>query len=152
MPCSDVTERIEVVVGPDDRLVHYDFTKRTCGQGVGAKDLLHDVLGGRTVDDILGLDAEGFLALCPVDDELLEFLSLKHFFAVQSALDVLTGREPGGPGHACAAATISYDGGHTVVQGLIAVDLVTERIASCGNCRGCGSAKAKKQAAKVVFN
>ena len=147
MPCADVTEVITVTVTPDDTLHSYRFNKRSCGQGVGADSLLLEQLEGRTVDDLLAQDAEAFLAANPVELEIEEFLSLKHLFAVQSALEVLCGKEPGGKGDPCAAATVWVEpDGSVVIEGQIAVDLMTEKIRSCGNCKGCGTKK------KVVFH
>lgn len=146
MPCSDVTEIVQVVVDSDDRLKSYAFSKRTCGQGVGVATLLLDILRGRSVKDILEYKPETLLAEHPVQDELEEFLGLKHLVAVQSALEVLTGQTSGGPQDTCAAAEIGYEDGDVVIDALIRVDLVTERIKSCGGCKGCG-----KKRSKVVF-
>ncbi|MCC6695944.1 MAG: hypothetical protein IT365_09985 [Candidatus Hydrogenedentes bacterium] len=148
MPCSDVTELIQVTLDSDERLADYFFSKRTCGQGVGAGNLLINLFRGRSVDEILAMDADRFVSEHPVEDELEEFLGLKHFFAIQSVLEVLTGKEPGGKGDPCAAAEIAYEDGCMVIEGQIAVDLVTDKIKACGNCSKCG--KSKK--AKVVFN
>lgn len=146
MPCSDVTEMVQVVIDSDDRLKSYSYSKKTCGRGVGVATLLHDVLVGRSVSELLSLDADAFLEDHPVEDELEEFLGLKHFFAVQGALEVLTGRTSGGLNDVCAAAEILYDEGSIIIGARILVDLVTEKIKSCGNCKGCGTKKAK-----VVF-
>ena len=148
MPCSDVTEIIHVELDGDDRLHDYFFSKRSCGQGVGTGNLLIDRLRGWSVDKLLAYDAERFLAEFPIVDELEEFLSLKHFFAIQSVLEVLTGKEPGGKDDPCAAAEISYGDGTLIIDGQIAVDLVTEKIKACGNCRACG----KNKKPKVIFN
>jgi len=148
MPCSDVTEIIHVELDNKDRLQDYYFSKRTCGQGVGMGNLLVDNLRGWSVDRILETDSDTFVALFPVEDELEEFLGLKHFFAIQSVLEVLTGKEPGGKNDPCAAAEISYGDDKLIIDGQIAVDLVTEKIKSCGSCKGCG--KSKKP--KIVFN
>jgi hypothetical protein len=148
MPCSDVTEIIHVELDADDRLQDYYFSKRSCGQGVGAGNLLADQLRGWSVEKILACDAEHYLAEFPSEDELMEFLSLKHFFAIQCVLEVLTGKEPGGKNDPCAAAEISYGDGALIIDGQIAVDLVTEKIKSCGSCKSCG----KNKKPKVVFN
>lgn len=137
---------MEVVVDADDRLKSYTFSKRTCGRGVGVATLLVDCLAGRTVDEILAYRPEDFLADYPVEDELEEFLGLKHLIAVQSVLEVLTGRASGGRHEACAAAEIAHENGDIVIDARIRVDLVTEKVKSCGNCKGCGTKKAK-----VVF-
>jgi hypothetical protein len=147
MPCADVTELITVTVGPDDTLQAYRFHKRTCGQGVGADSLLLEQFAGLSVDALLALDAETFIAEHPVELEIEEFLNLKHLFAVQAALEVLCGKEPGGKDDPCAAATVAVEpDGSVVIEGRIAVDLMTEKIRSCGNCKGCGTKK------KVVFH
>ncbi|MBI5095946.1 MAG: hypothetical protein HZB26_26365 [Candidatus Hydrogenedentes bacterium] len=143
MPCSDVTEVIHVALDAEERLTSYHFAKRTCGQAIGAASLLMDQLGGRTVDELLAYDAEHFLADYTIEDEIEEFLSLKHLFAIQSALEVLTGKEPGGPEDPCAAAEISYEDGELTIDAEINLDLVTEKIKSCGNCKGCGKTKEK---------
>lgn len=150
MPCSDVTEHILVVVDDEDRLKSYEFTKRTCGQGVGAAGLLQEILGGMRVEAILAITPDAFVHDHPVAEPIEEFLGLKHLIAVQSALEVLVGTSSGGPDAICAAAEISFEDGETVIFGRIAVDLVTEKISSCGACRGCG--KERKAKKKVVFN
>jgi len=146
MPCSDVTELVQVTLDAQDRLKDYFFSKRTCGQGVGAGSLLLEQLGNRNLDELLAIGADDYLSEFPIEDELEEFLSLKHLFAVQAALEVLTGKEPGGKDDPCAAAEIGYEAGDIVINARISVDVVTEKIKSCGNCKGCGTKKKK-----VVF-
>ncbi|GMV99240.1 MAG: hypothetical protein AMXMBFR84_03790 [Candidatus Hydrogenedentota bacterium] len=153
MPCSDVTEIIQVTIDENDRLKDYFFSKRTCGQGVGAGNLLLAFMSNWSIDEILRADAEHVIDHYPfsddIDTELEEFLVLKHFFAVQSVLEVLTGRDAGGKESSCAAAEIAYEAnGDIIITGQIDVDLVTEKIKACGNCKGCG--KSKKE--KVVFH
>ena len=148
MPCKDVTELLEVVLDGEDRLKAYKFQKRTCGQGVGAESLLIDQLEGRSLEELLNKTAEDFLTEFPIFDEIEEFLSLKHLFAVQGALEVLTGREPGGKNAAFAASEISYGEDETRIQGRIAVDVITEKIEACGGCASCGSEKTKAGKAK----
>ena len=149
MPCRDVTELIQIVLDDQDRLKSYRFVKRTCGRGVGLDSLLIDVLGGRTIDVILSITPERFLKEFSVQEPIEEFLGLKHLIAIQSALEVLTGRAAGGPNELCAAAEISFEDGETVIRARISVDLVTEEIKSCGSCGKCGVAKKR---ARVTFN
>lgn len=150
MPCKDVTEVIEVILDEQDRLKAYSFRKRTCGQGVGAGSLLIEVLGGMEVETLLAISPEQFLETWPAAEPIEEFLGLKHLIAVQSSLEVLLGREAGGPGAICATAEVAFEEGDTIITSVISVDLVEEKIKSCGNCKGCGTTrKAKKQ---VIFN
>ena len=143
MPCNDVTEVLEVTLDAEERLLDYRFSKRTCGQGVGAASLLIDQLRGRPLNELLFKTAQEFLAEFPIPDETEEFLSLKHLFAIQGALEVYTGAESGGPNDAFAASGIEYGADEILIQGRISVDVVTEKIESCGGCKGCGTARAK---------
>ncbi|MFP6598190.1 MAG: hypothetical protein VCC01_12095, partial [Candidatus Hydrogenedentota bacterium] len=53
MPCKDVTELLEVVLDENECLKSYSFSKRSCGQGVGAQSLLIDQLAGRALNELL---------------------------------------------------------------------------------------------------
>jgi len=147
MPCNDLTELIQVVIDAEDRLLRYRFIKRTCGQGVGLDSLLAGPLVGKSVDEILAIDPAAFLQAYPVAEEIEEFLNLKHLIAVQSALEVLIGQSAGGPGAICAAAEISFENGETLIDAQIHIDLVTDKIKSCGGCKSCGTTKKKKKTA-----
>lgn len=139
MPCNDVTELLEVVLDAEDRLVDYTFMKRSCGKGIGGESLLMDLLRGRSLDELLHKTAQEYLDEFPAADDIEEFLGLKHLFAIQGALEVLTGREPGRKDDAFAASGIVYGEDETRITGRIAVDIITEKIASCGGCGTCGS-------------
>src|SRR5690606_17313894 len=121
------------------RLADYNFSKRTCGQGVGAAALLIDQLRGRSADELLQKTAAEFLAEFPIADPVEEFLSLKHLFAIQGALEVYAGVEAGRASDAFAVAGIEYGEDTTRIRGRIDVDIVTDRIKSCGGCGTCGS-------------
>ena len=149
MPCSDVTELIQVELDAQDNLKSYRFIKKTCGQGIGHETLLHDVLGGMCVDDILAINPGDFTQIYPVDSSIEEFLTLKHLVAVQSVLEVLTGKICGTAKDICAVSEIIGDGNITRIHARISVDLVTERIKSCGGCKACGKVRKKPQA--VLF-
>ena len=152
MPCSDVTEIVEVELDGEDRLQDYRFSKRSCGQGIGVASLLIEQLAGRSLDEILAIEPQDFLAELSIGEELEEFMSLKHLIAIQSALEVLTGKESGGKDDPFSAAEIVSDENVTRIRGLISVDLVTEKIRSCGGCKGCGSVSTKaKSRRKTVL-
>lgn len=145
MPCKDITELITVTLDREDRLDSYSFAKRTCGKAIGGEALLLEVLRGRTLNELLDTTAESFLTEFPPKDEIDEFLGLKHLFAIQGALEVLTGREAGGVDAFFAAGEVAFSENETVVKGRISVDLVTEKIKSCGGCTSCGTVKEGKE-------
>ena len=137
MPCDNITELMRIVFDEDERLKSYRFLKKTCGGAVGAESLLEDSLRGRSIAELLGLHVDSFCRDNVVTSEIEEFLSLKHFFALRSVLEALSGRaEGGGPGAACTIAEIAYDDGGLVVDAEIAVSIVTGMIKACGHCSG----------------
>lgn len=141
MPCSDVTELVRVVLDAEDRLKDYSFVKRTCGQSVGAASFIIDQLRGKTTEQLLAFGADDILAEVEPAEEIEEFLCLKHFFAVQVTLEVLTGAQSGAANDACAAAEISFADDELIIEARLRVDLLTEKIKSCGNCGSCGKKK-----------
>lgn len=144
MPCQDVTEVLEVTLDADDCLESYAFNKRTCGQGVGQASLLEDWLKGRPASYFLTAQAAAFLEEFEITDSLEEFLTLKHLFAIQGALEVLTGAEPGGVNDAFTASSIEFEEDRTVIRGEISIDIVTDKIRSCGGCGGCGKKSSRR--------
>ncbi|MDX2176472.1 MAG: hypothetical protein SF028_08370 [Candidatus Sumerlaeia bacterium] len=148
MPCGDVTETIRLRLDGGDRLLDYRLSKRTCGRAVGEASLLAGALAGRGAAAILAIDVEDFAAEQAFgEDEVAVFLALKHLFALQAALRAATGLEPAGLHDACTVAVVAAEGEETIVEADISIDVVTERIKSCGNCKGCGALR--KLAAKA---
>jgi hypothetical protein len=144
MPCNDVTEFIEVALDSGDRLKSYALSKTTCGRPVGPASLLIPQLGGRSVDELLAYDAQTFLTAPGRGyGDLEEFLSLKHLFAIQATLKVLTGGGSGGPKDSCAVALVTCENGDVVIRARILVDLITDKIKSCRHCAHCGRKKEK---------
>lgn len=150
MPCKDVTELLEVVLDQNENLKTYTFSKRSCGQGIGSQSLIIDQLAGRSLNELMFKTADEFLDEFPIEDSTEEFLSLKHLFAIQGALEVYTGAEPGGVNDAFAASGIDYDVKETIISGRISVDIVTEKIKSCGGCSGCGTTRPKRKSRKTA--
>ena len=119
------------------------INKRTCGQGIGVANLIIDQLRGRSLNELLFITAEDFLGEFAIPDPTEEFLSLKHLFAIQGALEVYSGAESGGVNDAFSVSGIDYGADDIHIRGLISVDVVTEKIESCGGCKGCGKASSK---------
>ncbi|MEQ8821548.1 MAG: hypothetical protein RLY93_15040 [Sumerlaeia bacterium] len=146
MPCNDITETVRLVLDLDDNVLDYSLIKRSCGKAVGERSLILSWIRGRRADDLLNDDVEAFLEAYPNEDETLEFLYLKHFFAVRAGLAVLTGRECGSIGSECVAQSITCDTEGTEFIGQLKIAVLTEKIKSCGGCGSCGSKKKARKA------
>lgn len=142
MPCSDVTERIQLNLDPLDRLVSYQLNKRTCGRGVGADSLLAERFQGSSVEELLALDPSALFAEFEqtYPEEAVAFLHLKHVVAVQTALAAFSGRESCTKEDTCTIAEVSYGPDGTYLDADIAVDVATKKIKSCcaSGGGGCG--------------
>jgi len=134
MPCEDITEVLTMTLDADERLETYALSKRTCGRAVGETSLLWEWACGKTAGEVLGADVEAFLDAHPTDDEAVEFIHLKHFFALRSAMAALTGLEPAGATAPCALASVSHGPEGTEVEAHIRIDSLTADISACGRC------------------
>jgi hypothetical protein len=140
MPCQDITEILKLSVDSDNHVRSYSLIKRTCGGAVGREALLAPWLKPRTVHDVLTASVEDFYEKIPTRSKHWEYLYLKHFFAVRSGLEILTGEQAGGKDDCCAVESISYDADGTVeLTAHLKIKALTDKIESCKGC--CGSKK-----------
>jgi len=139
---------MRVVLDSDERLTDYRLIKRTCGATVGGDAILLDTFLNRPFGDILELDVDSFCEQYPVAEDYLQFLYLKHFISLHAVLRVYTGHQSGGVEDFCTISGISSENGSVIIDAEIAVDVVTEKIKSCGRCEGCGTKQAARRRRK----
>lgn len=137
MPCKDITDSIKIQLDPNNRFVRYALRKKTCQGEVGRKNLLGKWLKDKPVDDILLFTPEEALRAHPTKSNTWEYLTLKHFLSVKSALAALVGIEAGGINDHCTIESIEYGPEGTLLLAHISVDGITEEIKSCGGCANC---------------
>ncbi len=137
MPCDDIRERIEIRLDNDDHLVDYSLLKNTCGAPVGHEALLLSRLKGESVFDLIQSDENTWFdpELDSSEDDV--FLYYKHLFALRAAIQAAYGFTTGGPDDLCALACMGYDIHGARIEGLIAIEALTQEIKSCGNCKSC---------------
>lgn len=137
MPCNNITELMRVVFDSDDKLKSYRFHKKTCGGAVGAESLLEDRLRGYSMAELSALHVDTFCHELAPESDVEEFLNLKHFFALRSVIETLSGQaETNGPDAPCTIAEISYDTEGLVIDAEISVSLVAGMIKACNHCSG----------------
>jgi len=73
------------------------------------------------------------------ESSIEEYLHLKHLFAIRLALTTFLGGQAGRPDDACVINTItnSPDGTELLVE--LKVNVLTDKIKSCGLCAACGT-------------
>jgi hypothetical protein len=135
MPCNDVTELIEVSLGPDNRLKSYSLRKICCGQTIGPESLLVDYLRDKTIPEILELDPHTLHLDSPPHSDIEKFLRQKHLVALKLTLEAFSGTQPGGGKDAvCQIARINYGNDGVEIEAEIPVAIVTKMIKACGFC------------------
>ncbi len=137
MPCSDVTEVLSLRLDEGEHLLSYTLHKRTCGRGVGDSGLLAGRLSGKTAAEILELSGETWEF--GTTDEVEQFLELKHLFGLQAGLRALLGQEAAGASDPVSASRVAFEEQELLFEAELSVDILTERIESCGRCKGCAS-------------
>lgn len=137
MPCNNISDVLELTIGSDDKIADYSLTKRSCGGAVPASRTIKTWLSSITIDELLLVNPDQFLNAHPTDDEVLEYLLLKHFFSARAGAAAILGKEPFGAEDFCTIETIEQTSEGLKATALIRIDAVTDEIKSCGRC--CGS-------------
>ena len=134
MPCVNATEVVKIWLDTEERLRLYTLQKQTCERGVGEPSLLLAKFAGRGIEEILAMHYRDCMQVHLVYSSVDEFLVRKHFDAVQSALRVYMGMEPGGPDDSCLAASIAIEEDTIRIECHLSPRLIPEDIQSCGPC------------------
>jgi len=139
MPCKDITDTLTLAIDADDRIIDYSLHKRTCGGAVGEEKLLGPWLFKRTAAQVIETPLDDFQAILKTKSDLKEYLVLKHFIAVKTALLIMLGREAGGLEDRCTVEYIDYGPEGIRMGADLSVDGLMEDIKACKSC--CGSGK-----------
>lgn len=147
MPCSDQTERLTLELDDQDRIRGFSVYKMTCRQPVGGSELL-PVVRDMPARSLLSAPAGDLID--PRLDDMQAFMLTKQLVALQGAIAVLYGlpedglredglSEDGLPEDRRPQAfdlhELQHDRHGTRLAGAIAINVIAERIASCGGCR-----------------
>lgn len=139
MPCSNITEILQLHLDSQDRIVFYKLSKETCGGSVGKPSLLRKWIKERPANEILNLQPDDFVASLSLKSQTWEFLHYKHLFAVQKGLRVLLGQDSARPADSCTVESIVYEADCIKLTALINIDAMTDEIRSCTGCGTCGT-------------
>lgn len=135
MPCTDITDVLQLRIDEKNEVGKYWLRKRSCGGAVGERSLIFDWLRGKSTQEILDANITDFLdSFGTIEDEVYEYLLIKHFFAVKSGVGILLGKETGTPEDFCAVDSISYGPQGTDLVAYLRMDVITDQIRSCGRC------------------
>lgn len=138
MPCSDQTERLTLELDDRDRIRGFSVYKMTCRQPVGGSELL-PVVRDMPARSLLSAPAGDLID--PRLDDVQAFMLTKQLVALQGAIAVLYGlpedglpEDEDGP-QAFDLHELEHDRHGTRLAGAIAINVIAERITSCGGCR-----------------
>ena len=135
MPCTDITDRLELTIDSNDRIVRYSLNKLTCGGSVGEESMLKRWVTGKKVSDVMHTTVDTFHAtLSKKISDIKEYLALKHFIAIQTGLAVMIGNKAGSLEDSCTVECIEYNGANTTLVVHINVNLITDKIVACKSC------------------
>lgn len=135
MPCQDITDVLQLRIDDTGQLNKYWLRKRSCGGAVGERSLIFDWAQKQTSEAIVNMNVADFLRdFEQTDDEVYEYLLIKHFFAVQSGLAILLGKGTGTPTDFCTIDYIEHGPQGIDLVAYLRMDVITEQIQACGRC------------------
>lgn len=160
MPCTDVADKLTMLLNPDDTIRAYSFEKRTCAGAVGHKSLLMAYVGGKTLDEVCTWNWAYWLSLAQPADVIEEFILAKHVAALHELYNELVGS---GETFATGEYTSVIDeyiveAAFIKIVAFIPVAIDVAKVKSCGDVddAGCGDkcgcvAKKKALAKKAAL-
>ncbi|MFQ5499359.1 MAG: hypothetical protein ACE5FH_06775 [Candidatus Zixiibacteriota bacterium] len=131
MPCGDITDHLKIQFDSDSRILRYKLRKKSCGGTVGSRAMIGRWIKLRTAEQVLSTTPREIMRLHPQTSDMQEYLVLKHFLAVQAALRMMLGIEPGRASDYCTIDSIEYGPEGTLLQAEIDVNGMTEEIKAC---------------------
>lgn len=136
MPCNDITDSLRIRITLDERLDKYRLDKLSCGGAVGQGALILPRLKGRPVSDIIATDVADFLQQNPAEDDIEEFLFIKHFLALKQGLSVMMGVQSGSKADWCVVDSVEHSPEGIVLRARLKVEGMTDEIKACsGGCQ-----------------
>lgn len=142
MPCSDVSEYLQLKLDADDCLVDFALAKNTCGAEVGGTVLL-GFARGRSVDQLLAASLADIVPRLDARRRVERFTLEKQLYALQSALAALVGRAGASRDDVFTIERVDYDErGGTALSGLVDVGVAAEDVPGCKTCGTCDAASA----------
>ncbi len=135
MPCSDYTELLKVVLDADDRLVRFGLKKQSCGQTIGGA-LLLPFVQNLPASRLMASRVRDLVADFDEHDIQEQFLLLKQFYSVRSAISVFRGDNSGGKDEAFVLEKVEYDADSASIYGIVRVEMVAKDMEACEGC-GC---------------
>ena len=126
MPCSDITEALELRIDYDDRLSGYALNKRSCGRTIGGETLLPMILGVH-VDQLVAQPIDEVVPEFERYGEVDQFLLMKQFGAICAALSVYRGDGAGGLGQYFVLHSLEHDEVETRLVGEVSIEAVVDR-------------------------
>ncbi|MEI6222385.1 MAG: hypothetical protein WCP97_06490 [bacterium] len=138
MPCGDVTEILHIALDHEDRVREYTLHKKTCGRAVGLDSLLQEWVQGKTPDVILETDPGALLDTFFRLDATDQFMILKHFRALHSAMAAFTGKVGASHHDECTIDTLYATPEGMEMVAYIHVAMNTTNIPGCSSSCGSG--------------
>lgn len=87
MPCSDSSSSIAIRLDQNERLIHFEFAKITCGREIAAQTEYQKLCQGKTLEEILKLGfGETVQKLSLQQDEEKQYVLYLEWDALRSAI------------------------------------------------------------------
>ena len=93
MPCSDSSSSMVIQLNPQEKFLHFEYAKITCGQDISGGTGLSAYLMGRDLTEILALPFETIAQDLAPDNEENQYILYLEWDALRAALALYLGIE-----------------------------------------------------------
>src|SRR5262245_21097145 len=110
MPCSDSSSSMVIQLNPEEKFLHFEYAKITCGQDISGGTGLSAYLMGHTIPEILAIAFEDIAQELAPNNEESQFILYLEWDALRCALALYLGIEdPRMDTDRCAITSIEYN-------------------------------------------
>lgn len=131
MPCKDTKALVFVRLDNNDRLLDFDFSKVTCGKGIGGESGYKQYCTGLKIDEIQEIEFSTLVEKFDARDSEEQFLLYLEWDALRSVLAQYQGKEEDNDPDRYQIASVIYDGDEIEVQQIIHPPKSMPKVVSC---------------------
>lgn len=131
MPCKDTKSMVSVRLDSQDRLIDFDFSKVTCGKGIGVGPQYKEYCIGMNIDEILAIEFPSMVEKFDVRGSEDQFLLFLEWDALRAILSQYLGKDEELDPSKYQIASIVHDGEEVEVHQLIHPPESMPKVVSC---------------------
>ena len=131
MPCKDTTSQINIILDKNDKLLNFEYSKKTCNKEIGGNTGFREYCLGKSIETLSKLEFSDLLVVLSLKDPDVQFLFFLEWSALGAALDQYQGRLIPKDKDRYEIATIAYESDRVEIKQMVLAPSEMPKIIPC---------------------